>query len=49
LRWRKRWRKEWSSRQRYIIGLFGLDSRHHRGCESFRIDSHTIKRRTLSI
>ena len=28
----------------YVRSHFGLDSRHYRECESFRIDSRTIKR-----
>ena len=36
------------SRQRYMLGaILILDSRHYRECESFRIDSRTIKRGIL--
>jgi hypothetical protein len=30
-----------------IVTIFGFDSRHYRECESFRIDSRTIKGRNM--
>ena len=44
--WKRRKRKQkWAQGKGIMIGaIFGLHSRHHRGCEWFRIDSHTIKR-----
>ena len=45
---KKKEKNKMGSRQRYRQGHFVLDSRHYRECESFRIDSRTIKRGTLS-
>ena len=38
--WKRRKRKKWDQGKGIMIGaIFGLHSRHHRGCEWFRIDS----------
>jgi hypothetical protein len=42
----EREKQKWAQGKGMSIGaIFGLDSRHHRGCDSFRIDSRTIKGR----
>ena len=44
----EREKQKWAQGKGIMIGaIFGLHSRHHRGCERFRIDSHTIKRGNL--
>ena len=41
----EREKQKWAQGKGILIGaIFGLHSRHHRGCELFRIDSRTIKR-----
>ena len=44
----EREKQKWAKGKVIMIGaIFGLHSRHHRRCEWFRIDSHTIKRENL--
>ena len=46
----EREKQKWTQGKGIMIGaIFGLHSRHHRGCELFRINSHTIKRRILMV
>jgi hypothetical protein len=45
---KKEEKQKWTQGKGILIGaIFGLHSRHHRGCEWFRIDSRTIKRENL--
>jgi hypothetical protein len=40
----EREKQKWAQGKGIKLGaIFGLHSRHHRGCEWFRIDRHTIK------
>ena len=44
----EREKQKWAQGKGIMIGvIFGLHSRHHRGCEWFRMDSRTIKIKNL--
>ena len=46
----EREKQKWAQGKGIMIGaIFGLHSRHHRGCERFRMDSRTIKRGILMV
>ena len=46
----EREKQKWAQGKGILIGaIFCLHSRHHRGCEWFRIDSYTIKRGSLMV
>ena len=46
----EREKQKWAQGKGTEIGaIFSLHSKHHRGCEWFRIDSRTIRRRILMV